>query len=201
MPRSRTGVSKLPKALRTPIDDGWPPLSLSDEELKVWLAQTAARVGIESFAKLSILMDELKIPQTDGPLRMMLLSLALARKLYRGFLRTSEAKPAGRPRRGQEKIKIAKEKAGPFHNGEVYMPNVSILTGDPLITLALVEKLREFGLANSDEEACAHLLMAENKELGGARNRTELKRRASSMACIIAATRTSAKRKADGKLN
>jgi hypothetical protein len=203
MPRSKTGASKLPKALRTPIDDGWPPLSvqLNESELKAWQARSRAAVFVESLAKLDGLMDELKIPQTTDPrMRFVLLSLALARKLYRGFLCASEAKPAGRPRRGQGKVKIAEVEASAFHNGQVYMPDGSIFD-DPIMALVLVDELRKSGNAASDEEACAFLLTAQNKDLAASRNRAELKRKAGSMACIVATTRMSTKRKADGKLN
>lgn len=104
MPRSKTNLLKLPKALREPIEDGLPPLFLSDDETKAWVVQNAGRLFSESLAKLYLLMDELGIPaELKDAARWLLLSLTLARKLYPGFQTTLEARPKGRPRRGQSK--------------------------------------------------------------------------------------------------
>jgi hypothetical protein len=189
MPRSKTNLSKLPKALREPIEDGLPPPFLSDDETKAWVVQNAARLLSESLVKLYLLMDELGIPaELKDAARWPLLSLALARKLYPGFMTTLEARPKGRPRRGQRKA----------HAGGAYVP-VASLSEPPELALALVDLLRE--IAPTDKAACEMLLKCEDRTLLSPARRTELARKTRSLSSVIATMRQGAKRKTDGKLN
>ncbi len=189
MPRSKTYLSKLPKALREPIEQGLPPPHLSDDEAKAWVAQSAVRVASESFLKLCLLMDELDIPEAKGAGRWVFLSLALARKLYPGFLTTLEVRPKGRPRRGQRRADV----------GGVYVPAAG-LSESPALALATVDVLRELGMP-TDKAACETLLKCEDRTLRSPSRRTELARKTQSLASVIATMRQGAKRKSDGKLN
>jgi hypothetical protein len=128
----------------------------------------------EQLRKLDILMAELRAPKLDDPLhRLIWLSIELAKKLYPGFSTETEAKPRGRPRG-----------ARPFSN--------------PEIVLILVEALRRHGHVQSDDEAARFLLACENEGLDRPHRKTELAKKARTLAGAVSRARA-AKRRKDGE--
>lgn len=192
MPRSKTNISKMPRALREPIEVKSPPWNLNEDETKAWLAHDGARIGAKTISKLCLLMDELKIPKTNNPLAQWVLLFAhLARKLYPGFLTTSETRPKGRPRRGQRRV---------ASGGGELMPDLPRISERPEFALVMIDLFRHQGVA-TDKSACERLLTCEDPSLSSPHRRTDLERKTRSLASVIATMRRSAKRQAHGKLN
>jgi hypothetical protein len=178
MPRSKTQISKLPKALREPIEFGRPSVLWSEAEFNAWLKQRNAFVLNEKVGRLELLMRQLKIPGDVPQIRMLFLCLNLAERLYPGFRTTADgAKPQGRPRRG-----AADADQQP-----------------PELTLFMVDQLRKAGAAKRDVDACKMLLgyRDENKKL----SRSELERKAKSMATMVSTMRALGRKKAANQVN
>ena len=175
MPRSKTQISKLPKDLREPIEFGRPSLLWSEAESDAWFKKRCQFVGLERTRKLFLLMDELKITGDSFQTKMAVLVMTLAKNLYPGFSTTLDAKRPGRPRRA---------------DGNQLPPQG---------VLIMIDGMLKEGMAKTDLEACKIWLgyNDENKRF----SRSELDKKAKSLASVISTLRSLGRKKAANKVN
>jgi hypothetical protein len=178
MPRSKTQISRLPKDLRDPIE--WGDISLPDYmkpgRFDAWWRERLVFALSERLRKMELLMDVLEIPPAERIVRVTALCLMLAEKLYPGFRTTLDGKKQGRPRRGADGDQLP-----------------------PWAVLIMIDGMLKEGLAKTDLEACKRWLGYDDKNKN--LSRSELEKKAKSLASVISTLRSLGRKKAANQVN